>query len=259
PEAVINSFGNDCLGALIIMLSIANIPTRRLNTGYEELQNYIEDIFGIDMTIPTVTSRMVWQDFEKIIAQYQALRIWLLKCVGDDCLLPGALLKLQWNVAVSEFPQYYVGDKHHCVLENPPQFSPEGQILDEHSQLQLPPGIFKCGTNNPTVDIRVMAYDQDCNCCIVWERLKHTGSSVKVSLDDIKEFYSEAKTIHIDPKIRPKGPRLVFITNTLPEFSKQDIDNLLERCQDLAVITGDQMYQFLPIYLAEAVLATWNE
>ncbi|PRP72851.1 hypothetical protein PROFUN_17000, partial [Planoprotostelium fungivorum] len=179
-----------------------NIPTRRLSTGYEELQNYIKDMsyrgciqlddeghiiipyhvlslattrFGIDMTIPTVTSRMVWQDFEKIIAQYQALRIRLLKSVGDDCLLPGALLKLQWNVAVSEFPQYYVEDKHHCVLKNPPRFSPEGQILDEHSQLQLPPGIFKCGTNNPTVDIRVMAYDQDCNCCIVWEQLKHTG------------------------------------------------------------------------------------
>ncbi|PRP72888.1 hypothetical protein PROFUN_17108, partial [Planoprotostelium fungivorum] len=92
PEAVVNSFGNDRLGALITMLSIANIPTRRLNTGYEELQNYIKDMsyrgciqlddeghiiilyhvlslattrFGIDMTIPSVTSRMVWQDFEK--------------------------------------------------------------------------------------------------------------------------------------------------------------------------------------------------
>lgn len=101
PDVVITSFGNDDMGRYITMMSIANISMEYMASKFTEVSDTIKDMsyrgciqlddrkrviipyhvlrlavikFGIDIQIPSVTSHMLWQEFEVVRPPLKLIR-----------------------------------------------------------------------------------------------------------------------------------------------------------------------------------------
>jgi len=210
--------------------------------------------YAIEFSLPLISHNLRWQDFEKIIAQYQALRCQFIGLRTLESVLPGAITATHWSDDLQIARSTLKKDEYWCVHNNnyTPNLNSDGGFNG-----QVPSGVFLCLTANPTFDIRISALDSTNKCHLIWEQLRHQEIEVKssryVTTDMITTWYNRARQITLNRSYFPYDPLLVYITNKEPNETLF-LDQLVKKLPNLAVITRAQFPNFFPPALLPLVV-----
>lgn len=208
--------------------------------------------YSIDLTLPFISQNLKWQDFEKIIAQYQTLRARFIGCSLND-LLPGVVTATKWPI-IGTLNQPLLKDLNWCIHNNTytPNLNSNGFFNGE-----VPSGVFLCLSCNPVFDIRISVLDSNKKCHLIWEQLRHEEIDVKshkfVTKDMIENWYQKAKMVVKDKDLFPFDPLLVYITNKEPD-NLLFLEQFVQTHPNLGVITKQQFPIFFPPVLLPLVM-----
>ncbi|PRP76804.1 hypothetical protein PROFUN_15605 [Planoprotostelium fungivorum] len=265
PKQILSSFGED--GKQLVLYSLANVSLSLFEEGTrmrEKLRDFsfkglaIKE-YRIPFTMHKISDKVHWQDFEKVICEYQSIRHHVMRCAGRSVSIPGAITaaphSAQMHPIIPNIIQY---DQRQCVTRKPHTYEPEREVMDGF--LHPPPnGTFLCFPGNPVFDIRICTTD-GAGYHLIWEQLRHeeldTRAEDKVTTTMIEKWYTQAKGVTRGSEFS-NPPLLVYITNRKldPYLSQRTLAKFLENRPDLAIITRDQLADFLPPCILHVVLS----
>ncbi|PRP82477.1 hypothetical protein PROFUN_09724 [Planoprotostelium fungivorum] len=265
PKQILSSFGED--GKQLVLYSLANVSLSQLEEGSrmrEKMRDFsfkgclhLDDghitvphhvlslaikEYRIPFTMHKISDKVHWQNFEKVIFS-----------------IPGAISAAPYSAQKYPIiPNIIQYDQRQCVTRKPHTYNPEREVVGGF--LHPPPnGTFLCFPGNPVFDIRICTTDE-AGCHLIWEQLWHeeldTRAEDKVTTTMIEKWYTQAKGVTRGSEFN-NPPLLVYITNHKldPYLSQRTLAKFLENRPDLAIITRDQLADFLPPCILHVVLS----
>ncbi|PRP76564.1 hypothetical protein PROFUN_14742 [Planoprotostelium fungivorum] len=218
PDTVLSSIGDAGVSRQIILLSLTGTPYKDI-VSEKVIQDRQPGICCAQLEIPfrlyPIIGKILWQQFETIIADYLRAQVELLRNTFTlKDLFPGAIMHSSCDNITLSSPGYSLSqDKDHVLTKQYPH----------HYKAPYPPdatGVTLCASGNPCFDIRV-----DCDAGgehqMIWVQARHQEDETKraatVTYKMVEDCYKRITNTQLNPQHKYQPTFYAYITNRAPD------------------------------------------